>query len=163
MTLDNLKQDTHGTRSCYQKSGCRCEPCKNAASIYAKTYKINNPQFEDHGREYARQYYWDHRDVELEQTRSAREERRDLIQEIKIASGCVDCGWNDHPAALDFDHKTGAKAFEVGSVGTRNIEAIKEEASKCEVVCARCHRIRTYHRLKFGQAVNRLGVQLYDS
>src|ERR1035438_1249037 len=29
---------------------------------------------------------------------------RSALQKIKMASGCVDCGYNLHPAALDFDH-----------------------------------------------------------
>ena len=31
-------------------------------------------------------------------------ERRTALDTIKTQSGCVDCGYNEHPAALQFDH-----------------------------------------------------------
>lgn len=51
------------------------------------------PEALRHRREYNRNYV------------AARyEERRKLIDEIKVSRGCCDCGYNTHPAALQFDH-----------------------------------------------------------
>lgn len=61
--------------------------------------------------------------------------------------GCVDCGYNKHPAALDFDHLHGfTKRAGVGTMVRRSWGDILEEIAKCEVVCANCHRIRTIGR-----------------
>lgn len=69
--------------------------------------------------------------------------RRAWMQAEKLRQGCVDCGYNKHPAALDFDHVQGIKKFEVSKVA-RSLEALKAEIAKCVVRCSNCHRIKTY-------------------
>lgn len=61
---------------------------------------------------------------------------------------CMDCGIKYHPVAMDFDHLPGSvKLFEVAAyAGTRRRELIIAEMAKCELVCANCHRVRTYER-----------------
>lgn len=44
---------------------------------------------------------------------------------------------------MDFDH-LGDKKFAVGSSISYTLDAVREEIAKCEVVCANCHRERTY-------------------
>ena len=73
------------------------------------------------------------------------QEVRDYIENYKLTSGCVDCGYNSHSHALDFDHLKDKK-FSIGISITKRIEEIIEEISKCEVVCANCHRVRTATR-----------------
>lgn len=68
------------------------------------------------------------------------------VEEIKMASGCVDCGYNEHPEALEFDHVRGEKLFNVASGIRKAWSKVLEEIAKCEVVCANCHRIRTANR-----------------
>lgn len=69
------------------------------------------------------------------------------VAEIKIERGCVDCGYNKHPEALDFDHKPEySKNFNISKAVHKNWELVLEEMTKCDVVCANCHRIRTFHR-----------------
>jgi hypothetical protein len=71
---------------------------------------------------------------------------RSVILEAK-KNGCVDCGYNAHPAALDFDHLPGTdKKFELALGHSRSVAAIKRELAKCECVCANCHRVRTFNR-----------------
>lgn len=66
---------------------------------------------------------------------------------IKVARGCADCGYNAHPAALDFDHLPGfEKSMEVSKMYTKPWHQIAEEMAKCEIVCANCHRVRTQAR-----------------
>ena len=56
-----------------------------------------------------------------------------------------DCGETD-PIVLEFDHLRD-KRFEISAaLHGRNWEAILDEITKCEVVCANCHRRRTAHR-----------------
>lgn len=67
----------------------------------------------------------------------------------KLEKGCQDCGYRDHPEALDFDHVRGEKLFNVGDMVRRHRSSwdkILTEIEKCEVVCANCHRVRTAKR-----------------
>ena len=69
------------------------------------------------------------------------------LAEIKEASGCVDCGINNH-IILDFDHLRDKK-YNISRMVHDGFswKAIKKEIAKCQIVCANCHRIRTYNRL----------------
>lgn len=78
-------------------------------------------------------------------------EIRQKVSEIKTTTGCSDCGYNKHPAALDFDHlpqytKSKTVSALVGSCSPWS--RIEAEIAKCEVVCANCHRVRTANRRK---------------
>jgi hypothetical protein len=70
------------------------------------------------------------------------------IQSIKLERGCADCGYNAHPAALDFDHLPEfEKRYKMSTVAAGISKALIEaEIEKCEVVCANCHRVRTANR-----------------
>ena len=69
------------------------------------------------------------------------------IDAIKLARGCADCGYNAHPAALDFDHLPGAeKRGGLSRMFGMAWEGVEAEIAKCEVVCSNCHRIRTAER-----------------
>jgi hypothetical protein len=75
--------------------------------------------------------------------------RRAHVDAIKLERGCMDCGYSDHPAALDFDHRpgTGPKRASVAALVTSaTLADIDAEIAKCDVVCANCHRIRTAER-----------------
>jgi DNA-directed RNA polymerase subunit M/transcription elongation factor TFIIS len=81
-------------------------------------------------------------------TRERAAETTAWMRAIKKESGCVDCGYNAHPSALDFDHIGDDKHFDIGSNTSASRERLQAEMDKCEVVCANCHRIRTYKRRK---------------
>lgn len=70
------------------------------------------------------------------------------IREYKEYFGCIDCGEKYPYYMLDLDHISDDKKFNISNYRryTQDIDIIKEEISKCEVVCANCHRIRTYQR-----------------
>ena len=74
---------------------------------------------------------------------------RRYIQEYKQGKQCADCG-EDYPYwILEFDHLEN-KSFTIGNTSEHraNIDALKKEIEKCEVVCANCHRNRTFNRKK---------------
>ena len=64
---------------------------------------------------------------------------------------CMDCGFSDpeFPECFDFDHVSGKKKFILSEVARRglSIAAIVKEISKCDIVCANCHRKRTAKRM----------------
>ena len=61
----------------------------------------------------------------------------------------MDCGGSFPPVCMDFDHVRGEKLFNIGSEARGGVgwERILAEVAKCELVCANCHRIRTYNRM----------------
>lgn len=79
-------------------------------------------------------------------------ENRRKVQAYKAACGCADCGWGPsdprfHPSALDFDHRPDeVKRYTIAAMMSMSWAAIAEEIAKCDVVCARCHRLRTIER-----------------
>ncbi len=63
--------------------------------------------------------------------------------------GCSKCDFKaEHPFQLDLDHrdpstktnKTNSRAYEP----SWNLKRIKEELSKCDVLCKNCHALKTY-------------------
>lgn len=80
-----------------------------------------------------------------------RERVRELLEYVrqqKAGKPCVDCGHSFHHAAMDFDHIRGEKFASVSQLAAYgySIRSIDEEIAKCELVCANCHRVRTYQR-----------------
>lgn len=66
------------------------------------------------------------------------------IDVIKLERGCVDCGYNRYPEALDFDHLPGVKKTKsVAFMWGYSWEKVLAEIAKCEIVCSNCHRHRT--------------------
>jgi hypothetical protein len=63
------------------------------------------------------------------------------------AHPCQDCGASYPHYVMDFDHR-GDKAFIISKYRTYNktLENVKAEIAKCDLVCANCHRIRTFTR-----------------
>ncbi len=73
-----------------------------------------------------------------------RKEHREKLNQIKVERGCVDCGFNKHPAALCFDHEEPTKKkFTIARMTLYSWEKILEEIAKCVVRCANCHSIKT--------------------
>lgn len=69
---------------------------------------------------------------------------RNRVRELKGAP-CADCGQTFPWYVMDFDHVRGEKSFAI-SEGVVSLKKLEAEAAKCDVVCANCHRIRTYVR-----------------
>ena len=82
-----------------------------------------------------------------ERNKRLRAEKRRLMFEYLSTHPCVDCGECD-PLVLEFDHVRGIKRLNVSDLLNRDYpwSTVLEEIEKCEVVCANCHRRRTYGR-----------------
>ena len=67
---------------------------------------------------------------------------------------CADCGERFAQCSMDFDHRDpSTKIARVTSlVGRAGIQRILAEAAKCDIVCANCHRLRTFQRREKGAA-----------
>jgi hypothetical protein len=94
-----------------------------------KTLKVDNP------------------DRWVETRDAARKRRDDLAISLKSGKPCVDCSGIFHFAAMDFDHiDPNTKTLHGHSLLSFSKAKVAEEIKKCELVCANCHRIRTYNR-----------------
>jgi hypothetical protein len=82
------------------------------------------------------------------------EAKKSWVIAYKLTQGCADCGFRSHHAALDFDHRPGTdKVRDIKSGQQLGWKALQDEIAKCDVVCANCHRIRTYLRARDGGEV----------
>lgn len=75
-----------------------------------------------------------------------------FINKIK-SNPCTDCGVKYSPWVMEFDHLDRYKKFRNVSKMVANgmsEKRILEEISKCELVCANCHREREYKRFQMG-------------
>jgi DNA-directed RNA polymerase subunit RPC12/RpoP len=66
---------------------------------------------------------------------------RTKIAAIEYLGGkCLRCGYNKHPAAMEFHHREN-KDFMISNVANRKWEIVKKELDKCDLLCSNCHRI----------------------
>lgn len=100
-------------------------------------------------RERSKKYYKENSEKQKKQIYAARKRRgenvRQYIRELKESTPCADCGIRYPYYVMDFDHQR-EKEFLVSRSVTcgKNLDAVKKEIEKCEIVCANCHRIRTH-------------------
>lgn len=78
---------------------------------------------------------------------------KSVLRRLKTMKGCKACGYKGHHAALEFNHrKPQDKKHTISSLAvsvslTRNTASkivLKEELSKCDILCANCHRVVTF-------------------
>lgn len=96
------------------------------------------------------------KDKTINRTKGYRTKIKTYIQEYKASQSCADCGENYPYWMLEFDHLQDKK-FTIGNFTdtTINLEIVKKEISKCEVVCSNCHKNRTFQRqIKNARYVN---------
>ena len=77
--------------------------------------------------------------------RRIRDENRRLVRALKDQP-CADCGLRFPTEAMDFDHLEEKTAEISRMVYANGVETLRIEITRCEVVCANCHRIRTAKR-----------------
>lgn len=91
------------------------------------------------------------RPARLAKGRSWKANRKQFFDLLKIERGCYDCGGMTFPPeVLEWDHLPGKeKCFTISKYFTsKPQEEVLAEISKCQLVCANCHRLRTINRKK---------------
>ncbi len=114
--------------------------CKDCRGINAKN------KFAAY-QEYRREYNKRNRGKKKSKDAIRRAKAKAYVNAIKERTACADCHRKFPAVCMDFDHIK-AKVRSVANLvgGAYRIELIKEEMSRCELVCANCHRIRTKKR-----------------
>src|ERR1700693_6361516 len=112
------------------RSGEYYEKCKECMKTRGRSYYYKN-----HKRQLA---------LALLRKRRYIEDRKKFIENFKKDKVCIDCGKIYPPWIMDFDHREGST--KIRSISwmilhdTSNFEKIKLEITKCDLVCANCHR-----------------------
>ena len=104
-------------------------------------------------KEYAKAHYLKNKELYASRARVSqaqrREENRKFVQRVKEGAPCSDCGGSFHFSQMEFDHlrdKDAAVSRLANAPAT--LRRLAEEIDKCELVCANCHRLRTWERLQ---------------
>jgi formate-dependent nitrite reductase cytochrome c552 subunit len=84
-------------------------------------------------------------------TNESHQRRKALIRDMVIEAKrkpCADCHKEYPYYVMDFDHVRGEKKFNlsVAAVKMRSLETVRKEIEKCDILCANCHRERTFNR-----------------
>ena len=79
----------------------------------------------------------------------ANELRRSQIQRWKQIQGCRNCSQKYHYCQLQLDHIIPDPGKNKSAMrGNAPLNVIKEELSKCQVLCANCHAMKTWKEHK---------------
>lgn len=99
-------------------------------------------------RELSREHYQDNKERYSDRIGTKQEALRLWVAELK-SKPCMDCGFQFKPWQMDFDHRDHLmKSMEISKMIVRCMpkERIVAEVAKCDLVCANCHRDRTYQQ-----------------
>lgn len=102
-------------------------------------------------RAYDRRYYSERgKEARLARSRARRSKARAWMSALKEGRVCLDCGGSFPPYVMHWDHLPGyLKVSDVSVlVGNRRRDVVLAELSKCELVCANCHVMRTVTRAR---------------
>lgn len=138
-------------RSEGRRSFVGCKDCRRASDRRFRS--------SEHGRERLKIYKARKRSS-YSRSSSIRSGRRRLaafrqwLWSLKDAP-CFDCWGTFDPVCMDFDHRPGTiKSFGIGSSGFKKTrEEVLAEIAKCDIVCANCHRLRSYRERDHGALV----------
>ena len=113
---------------------CKINPPRNKTSSYCKSCHNTHQK----------KYYKEHPESIRQSLINRRKRARELVIKAKDKP-CLDCGIKYPSYVMDFDHK-GKKNFNISVSASqcRSLSSIQKEIDKCEVVCANCHRMRTF-------------------
>ena len=112
-------------------------------------------------RAYLRGHYRRNRAYYLEKARKSNDQRLDdnkeLLRKLKDVP-CAVCRGRYPRWIMEFDHGDSEKLFNLSTnMRSRSRAQLLAEAAKCEVLCANCHRDRTFRRILANAAPHRRG------
>ena len=116
---------------------CKSCNCEKSLDEFANAGKVNGVEYKRH--------------LCIPCYSKSKQPRKDRIREEYIewkkTLKCNRCGYSDY-RALQFHHN-GDKEANIADMYQRrvNLDKMKLEAKKCEVLCANCHQIEHYHRV----------------
>lgn len=133
----------------------RCSSCglKKAAEAFAwrKIGISRQSKCRRCQRNYAKTHYKKNKALYVERAKRSNVLLRKRLLKIIIEERtrpCLDCKLTFPWHVMDFDHVRGKKIANVGRMARQTVteQKLRAEIAKCDVVCANCHRLRTYSR-----------------
>lgn len=137
----------------------RCSRCRETKPL--DQFALKNPRTglrvawcRECTRAYGREHYRQNRDAYLRRSRARRPGDHEGVRRAVAAylreHPCIDCGERDI-LLLDFDHRDRAsKRASVGRlISASSLAVVMAEIAKCDVRCAKCHRLRTTAQLNW--------------
>ena len=119
----------------------------NKASEYNKAWRERNPEkYKAINRNLHKKRYADPVKYKklIDYHRTVQQEVRTICRELKATTPCKDCKSYDEYYLMDFDHLEGTNNRSPASC--RSVPELRRELLKVDIVCVRCHRIRTHKR-----------------
>ncbi len=97
-------------------------------------------------RQAVKKHYYAHKQYYRDKNTKARTRKTAYVRQLKD-NPCTDCGVKYPFYVMEFDHLDKLTKFkEIGRLLNNSWKQIKDEIAKCNLVCANCHRARTYKR-----------------
>lgn len=96
----------------------------------------------------SKRHYYANKQKYIDKKNKYKNELRQLVRDKKESTPCTDCKKYFPYYVMDFDHLDDKSGLISYFAKTGRSKALKNEMSKCEIVCANCHRIRTHYRLQ---------------
>lgn len=127
-----------------------CGKCKQTKPDEEFAWKIKskgrrNSYCRSCQKEYRQRHYKDNHSQYRERISQWKKDQKTQFYDWLSLQSCKDCG-NCDTRVLECDHLSD-KEFGISSkIGTYSFERLMIEISKCDIVCANCHRIRTIER-----------------
>src|SRR3989339_326117 len=104
-----------------------------------------------------RRYYQKNVQLYINKNSRRKKELASFVNSLKQKS-CSDCGHKYPYYAMDFDHRDESQKLttinRMVSTHRYSKDKILKEIEKCDLVCANCHRIRTYNRINNARSAN---------
>lgn len=103
-------------------------------------------------RDYTKEHYGANKKYYRNKNKQKTKRHEELLRQLK-SNPCVDCGGVFPWYCMDFDHRDSAsKKAPVSRLRSTSKRLLLEEVAKCDLVCAICHRKRTWDRAHGGMA-----------
>lgn len=116
LPISQFYKRTKGSRDGYQS---RCKTCH---------------------KQYRQQHYQENRKKYLKKASEWNKRERQRWSKFKATLRCSICR-EDHPACIEFHHNDGRKEHNIANmVGRYKMSTILKEITKCDILCANCHR-----------------------
>jgi hypothetical protein len=145
-----MKTTRDSSTDLIQKVCCKCKIRRlvEEFNFRNRLKGIRHRYCRDCGKKFTQDHYKRNKQQYIERSMRATVRRREYLRQVKSCP-CADCGVQYPFYVMDFDHREGEeKSFEMNHVNYVTMRAIKREIEKCDVVCANCHRERTYQRIR---------------
>ena len=128
-----------------------CSKCQEVKQVSDFNFRhratgVRHSYCRDCGKQLTRSHYAENKRQYLDRNVRSYLKRREFVQRIK-SRPCADCGIQYPYYVMDFDHREGEiKKYQLNRIDRMTVRTILHEIAKCDVVCANCHRERTYQR-----------------